>query len=242
MKILYCSLLPKKNNCEIDLFTKFYQIAEEKGLNNHFIYRLFSAHPEPVDQINMMYPSDNNINDFNNKVVAYRNAFNYDPQMDERRAHEISYGKKSIYRFACNHSHLFDYFFYNDSDLEVRPVDIYNLCNSLKNLENTVVSIPYAMRDTKVVPPNVFGCHIIPSQILKDNEDLADIIYSTYESKQGKLKRKGAPDTNLHDNLKSRGYIVQKATTIITKHHFELGEGYVEYYKGKINIVGDCKF
>jgi hypothetical protein len=239
MKILYCSLFPKEDNCEVDLFNKYFQTAEENEINDLFTYRIFSAHQELVDQINTMYPSDNNINDFSNKVVAYRNGFVYDDSMDERRAHEISYGKKSVFKFACNHSDLYDYFFYNDSDLEVRPLDVYWLCKSLEKVSNTVVSLPYALRDMKVVPPNVFGSHIIPSSILKDNEDLADVIYSAYEAKNGKIKRKGAPDTNLHDNLKSRGYTIQKATSIVTKHHFKLGEGYVEYYKGKINIVGD---
>jgi len=245
MRILYISLFPENNNChEIQNLKYFIDSSIDYGIDNIFCYRLFSAHNSMVEQLRKVFNcNENNLEnlfDFNNIIQIKKLDTNFSNNIDELRAHEISFCKQKIHTFITleNVYNNFDYIFYNDADIRIDANDIVELCKVLesknKDEQHYFVNIPYVLKITKQVVEDSLGSYILPKSIVKQSEYILDKIYETYQ-KDDLIYRKGAPDWIIRKQLLLHEYNEIRGDSCHTQHYLS-NENYYEYDSRRISF------
>jgi hypothetical protein len=239
MKILYTSLFPRfpYKQHEQENLEFFMNSIKYYNYNNIFDFCIGSAHKDSLKTIDSFFGSTiikyiSEFHFYTGELVSC--DFKYTPNMSEERGHEISFSKQKLFKSANEivKEKNTDYLFYIDADMQIDSKDVIELCNSLKDKPNTFVNIPYPLRDLKCITNTSFGCYIIPYSILKENQDLYEVIYKTREA-DGIIHRVGAPDCNIREELLRRGYKELHAHSIRIKHYIN-ESNYLEYDNGVI--------
>lgn len=149
------------------------------------------------------------LSNFDNKIVFNTN-FIYNENMNEKRGHEISCGKRAIATFLQKID--YNYCFFYDADVEIKAKDFIRYQD-----ERIVTKFPYVMRDKFSLPVETFGVYLHSKSVVTGLPNYPACFYTTY-TKDGKLYRNAAPDCAFRATLINAGVSIRTATDVTTKH------------------------
>jgi hypothetical protein len=252
MKILYLSLFPENNNCnEVENLKYFINSSIYHNIKDEFSYRLFSCHEHTVKQLRSIFNCEGfsyeNFFNFSNSTIQVERLFfdlHEKYNLNSRREHEISWGKKKIFTFMCFKQVYkeFDYIVYIDSDTRIDSKDVYECCKvlQLKNKgrdreNNYFINIPYILKDKKIVVDDSFGAYILPCDSIHLLEDIIESIYEYNVNNQGIYFRRFLPDWIIRQKILKKGLVEIRGESCNTKHYIN-SFSYYEYDSRKITI------
>lgn len=204
---------------ELDHLESLVRASVERGLQDQLTFWVGSAHHGALDAARAVFERAR----YPHWRVLPTN-FQYDPVMDERRAHEISIGKQFL---AKAWSALkWEWIGFYDADIEINLDHITRAGAEVR--ADHVVKFPYVVRDPdrSFCPPQQFGAFVQHGEV----GDYSEIVYLLKKSGD-KLCRDGAPDCNILRWMQLRGITISTAAWSRTCHWMSTTE-YRQHWAG----------